>query len=281
MMKNRLKVFLIGLLVVLFNVVQVEAKSVITQASSIVIQEDLGKYFAGYTGTFVLYDEGKDQYTIYNPEQSQKRLSPCSSSKIYNGLIGLETGVLTDENTMLVWDETPRGMKIWDQNHTLASAIKNSVVWYFVEFMHQVGREKTQYYYDQMGYGNRDISGGHVFDEAKSEPFWIQSSLKINAMEQVGLLRKLYNDKLPFSTRNMDIIKKCIVLSDQDGIVFSGKTGSGSKDGKYILGWFVGSIEKEGKRYYFAANVEGENASGIAAREISKEILKDMGIMPK
>ena len=242
--------------------------------------ESFRKYFDGYKGTFVLYDESKELYTIYNPEQSIKRLTPCSSSKIYNALIGLETGVIADENFVIQWDGTSQPMTMWEKDQTLASAISGSVVWYYKEFIHQVGKERTQWYYDEMDYGNRDISGGQVFVDPKGDPFWIRSSLKINAVEQVDLLTKLYKYDLPFSKRNIEIVKKCIILSDKDGIVFSGKTGSGSEKGKYIVGWFVGSIEKDGKRYNFATNIEGtDGASGGKAREISIEILKDMRLL--
>ena len=265
--------FLLGFSMILGNMTSLEAN----EREPL---ESFGNYFDGFQGTFVLYDESRELYTIYNPEQSLKRLTPCSSSKIYNALIGLETGVIADENFVIQWDGTPQPMAMWEKDQTLASAISGSVVWYYKEFIHQVGKERAQWYYDEMDYGNRDISGGQVFVDPKGDPFWIRSSLKINAIEQVDLLTKFYKYDLPFSKRNIEIVKKCIILSDKDGIVFSGKTGSGSEKGKYIVGWFVGSIEKDGKRYNFATNIEGtDGASGGKARGISIEILKDMGLL--
>jgi bla regulator protein BlaR1 len=41
--------------------------------------EDLSSYFDGYEGSFVLYDLQNDQYDIFNPEASQKRISPNST----------------------------------------------------------------------------------------------------------------------------------------------------------------------------------------------------------
>ncbi|MDU2065181.1 MAG: hypothetical protein E6713_10115, partial [Sporomusaceae bacterium] len=44
-------------------------------ASDLVEREDLGKYFNGFiTGTFILYDEAKNQYTVFNKVQSVQRL---------------------------------------------------------------------------------------------------------------------------------------------------------------------------------------------------------------
>jgi hypothetical protein len=66
--------------------------------------EDLSKYFIGYDGCFVLIDKNKNQHTVFNQKKSQKQVSPCSTFKIINSLIGLETNVLEDEKTTLRWD---------------------------------------------------------------------------------------------------------------------------------------------------------------------------------
>jgi bla regulator protein BlaR1 len=243
------------------------------EATTVVQRNDLEKYFAGYTGTFVLFDEQKNEYTVFNETQSEKRISPCSTFKIYNSLIGLETGVIKDGNTLIKWDGTIYPITSWNQDHTLATAIANSVVWYYRELASRVGPEKMQNYIDKIPYGNRDISGG-------INKFWLSSSLKISAQEQVELLKRLYADDLPFSQENMAITKKIIVLSSNDHIVFSGKTGAGATNGKYVLGWFVGEIENNGHRYFFATNIEADNnATGVKAKEISKSILTDMGLL--
>ncbi len=250
------------------------------EASTVVQRDDLRNYFAGYTGTFVLWDESKDEYIIFNEKQSEKPLPPCSTFKIYNSLIGLETGAVTDENTLIKWDGTIYSIPSWNQDHTLATAIQNSAVWYYQKLALRVGPEKMKYYVDQIPYGNQDISGG-------INKFWLSSSIKISAKEQVELLKRLYLNDLPFTQENMDITKKIIILSSNDQITFSGKTGSGSsseQDGdsteKYMVGWFIGEIENNGHRYFFATNIEAtENASGIKAKEISKSILTDLGLL--
>ena len=72
------------------------AASVLAQSTA--AEKDSSSFFEGYTGTFVLYDVNKDHYLIYNKAQAEKRLSPCSTFKILNSLIGLETGVIKDQN---------------------------------------------------------------------------------------------------------------------------------------------------------------------------------------
>jgi bla regulator protein BlaR1 len=237
------------------------------------IYEDLSTYFTGYEGCFVLYEPEANTYTIYNKEKSIKRLPPNSSFKIYNSLIGLESGVLKDENTLFQWDGTKHSIETWNRDHTLASAFSNSVVWYYKELATQVGEKTMQEYIDKIGYGNKDISGG-------IDKFWLQSSIKISPMEQIELLRKFYNYELPFTKRNIDIVKNIMILSNENGTVFRGKTGSGMKDSKYINGWFVGYVEKEGNVYFFVTNIEAaQDADGKKAKEITIELLKAKGLL--
>jgi beta-lactamase class D len=224
-----------------------------------------------------MLDVGANKHICYNKPQCEKRLSPCSTFKIPNSLIGLETGVVQDENHVFKWDGTRRPIEPWNQDHSLQSAISNSVVWYYQELAARVGEERMQKYLKAMHYGNEDISGGIT-------KFWLQSSLQISANEQVDFLHRLYRDELPFSQRSMDIVKKMIILSETNKYIFRGKTGTGG--GKEIngqptavLGWFVGYLVRKdnGKVYIFAVNMEGENgASGMRARGIAEAILKDM-----
>ncbi len=240
------------------------------------VRDDLGKYFRGYVGTMVIYDQTGDRYIVYNEPQSHKRLSPCSTFKIFNSLIGLETGVLeaADEKTLMTWDGTHRSIDSWNRDHTLASATSNSVVWYFQSLAARIGEQRMQERLDGIGYGNRDISGGLT-------TFWLRSSLRITAREQVDLLTKLYSGRLPFSAGNVAIVKRNITLAENDGTVFMGKTGSGFEDGRWLLGWFVGGVERQGKRYVFAVNIEApDGATGVAARKIAETVLKDLGILP-
>ncbi|SDF43554.1 penicillin-binding transpeptidase domain-containing protein [Sporomusa acidovorans] len=266
-------------------------------ASEVTVRDDLGKYFTGFTGTFVMYDPAADHYVIYNEAQSQKRLSPCSTFKIYNSLIGLETGVLDQEDvfTLIKWNGKKYDFPYWNHDHTLASATKESVVWYFQELASRIGQERMQKYLNKIDYGNKDISGGLT-------TFWLRSSLKISALEQVNLLNKLYANQLPFSATTQAIVEKNITLSDNNGIKLMGKTGSGLENGKWTLGWFVGCIENQGHRYIVATNIEPldggkketkqqlkkdyettvsslDGANGGKAREITKQIAKELNLL--
>ncbi len=93
--------------------------------------EDLSKYFAGYEGSFVLYDLQADQYRIYNKRKSTLRVSPNSTYKIYSALFALESNIITSENSTMKWNGKQFPYDTWNKNQNLSTAMKSSVSWYF------------------------------------------------------------------------------------------------------------------------------------------------------
>jgi beta-lactamase class D len=235
---------------------------------------DLASEYQGFTGAFVLYDQNKNQIIRYNPQRCAERLLPFSTFKILNALIGLETGVIPDETYVIHWDGTQYPITSWNQDHTMKTAIQNSVVWYFQELARRVGKEKMQHYVSAVGYGNQDISG-------QIDNFWLQGPLKISADEQVNFLRRLYHNDLPFSQRSMQIVRGLILQDKTDAYQLSGKTGSGQMDSNHVA-WFVGYVETKEDVFFFASNIASENqdASPARAREIALKVLKDVGVLP-
>ncbi len=67
---------------------------------------DLGRFFAGVEGTFVLLDAQTRRIIRYNPERARTRFLPASTYKIPNTLIALETGVASGPEFPLVWEST-------------------------------------------------------------------------------------------------------------------------------------------------------------------------------
>ena len=237
---------------------------------------ELGKYFQGYIGAFVLYDLNNNSYIRYNPARCAERFLPASTYKVLNAMIGLETGVVPDENYVIKWDGTKYDISSWNQANTLETAFQNSVVWYFQELARRVGREKMQYYVNAAKYGNQDISG-------QVDSFWLDGGLRISADEQVEFLKRLYRNDLPFSQRSMNIVKEIMVLETTDSYQLSGKTGSAQRVTPHE-GWFVGYLGTNGDVYFFATNYETTNpdgmASGDTAKNITRNILQSLGFLP-
>lgn len=235
---------------------------------------ELEKYFQDFTGAFVLYDLNNDSYMRYNSEQCAARLLPASTFKILNSLIGLETGVIPDENYVIKWDGTRFENSAWNQDHTLKTAFQNSVVWYYQELARRVGKERMRHYVNAVGYGNQDISGD-------IDSFWLNGAIRISADEQVELLKRLYKGDLPFSERSMKIVREIMIMENDPSHRLSGKTGSGQVSTTSI-GWFVGSVEARDNVYFFATNIErsGPSANGLKAKEITRSILQDLELLP-
>jgi bla regulator protein BlaR1 len=236
-------------------------------------QEKLAEVFNGYNASFVLLDSKSGRYLRYNPELCAKRLSPCSTFKILNSLVGLETGVIKDENHSMKWDGNEYAIESWNRDQTLQSAVSNSVVWYFQRLASEVGGTRMEKYLRETHYGNEDISAG-------INKFWLGSSLKISAEEQVEFLKKLVNDELPFSKRSMAIVRGLIRLDQTEKGTLYGKTGSNSIDSKKVLGWFVGYIVQPDRNYIFAANIQAtDNAWGPQAKELVKKMFNSAGLL--
>ncbi|HEY3312887.1 MAG TPA: class D beta-lactamase [Anaerolineales bacterium] len=238
------------------------------------VKPELEKYFQGFTGAFVMYDLNNDHTIRYQPEGAAERLLPASTFKIMNALIGLETGTIPDENFVIKWDGTQYENPAWNQDHTLKTAMQNSVVWYYQEVTRRVGMQKMQKYLLSANYGNKDISG-------QIDSFWLLGGIKISDDEQVMFLKKLYQGDLPFSKRSINIVKKIIVLDKTETYRLSGKTGTGQM-GVRNLGRFVGYLEVNDNVYFFATHLESPraDANGVKAREITSNILKSFGLLP-
>jgi len=232
---------------------------------------DLSHFFGDFEGSFVLYDLDTGVYTIHNRDMSVTRVSPSSTYKIFSALIALETGVLDAGNSLQEWDGVVHHFDAWNQNQNLASAMQYSVNWYFQNIDAQVGIEELYFYLSLLSYGNRDLSGGM--------DFWIESSLRISPVEQVGLLRDFYLNSTVFATEHVDTLKDVLRLSERNGAVLSGKTGTGIINGRFVSGWLIGYVENNGRGFIFATYIQGEdNAGGSAAAGITLSILEDKGI---
>lgn len=241
------------------------------------INNDIEKYFKGYKGQFKLYDVKNDKYSIYNEDELSRRTAPASTYKILNSLIALETGVVEDENTMKKWDGTERSIPQWNKDHTLSSAIANSVVWYFQEVARDIGRERMQRYIDKVGYGNQVIG-------KKIDMFWLDGSLRISPEEQLNFVIRLYNEELPFDRENIKTVKKMLINEETKDTLLAGKTGTWD-DGNSPVGWYVGYAVVKENPYIFVTRIEkpesGESGkvAGSRAREITKEILNELNIL--
>lgn len=233
---------------------------------------DLSTYFGEYEGSFVLYNLENDYWNIYDMEHATERVAPNSTYKIYDALFGLEEGIITPENSLIAWDKEVYPFEAWNADQTLQSAMHSSVNWYFQEVDEQLGDACVYNYIQEIGYGNKNMSGDF-------SNYWMESSLEISPIEQVELLTKLHNNSFGFAPENINAVKDSICLSSSKTGTFYGKTGTGRVDGQDVNGWFVGYIETADNTYFFATNIGADaNATGSKATEITMSVLSDMNI---
>jgi bla regulator protein BlaR1 len=236
---------------------------------------DFSEFFGGREGCFVLYDARTDTYLRYNPKGCAERFSPCSTFKIANSLIALQTGVASGPDFSLKWDGVIRPIASWNQDQNMRSAFSNSVVWFYQEMARRIGSQRMSDYVHRLDYGNGDTSGG-ITD------FWLESTLRISADEQVAFLRRLWSESLPVSASAQRITRELMELSrDKDDRVLYGKTGTGGDAKVDIarLGWFVGCVTKGEHQFVFATRITAErDATGRLARKITEAILERLQI---
>ena len=242
-----------------------------------IIRDDLKTIYeqAKVQGSFVLFDQNKNEWIFCNRTQLNQPFIPASTFKIYNSLVGLETGVIKDENFVIPWDSVIRQNSKWNADHDLKTAFKNSTVWYYQELAERVGGQRMKYWLDKVPYGNCDTTGG-------ISRFWLTGGLRITPAEQIDLLRKLRNNQLPFSQRSMDIVKKIMIAKDTLDYVVRAKTGWGDEKDR-IIGWYVGYVEKKGNVYYFANCMQSSDLSnktfGKERIDITYKMLKGLKIL--
>ncbi len=134
-----------------------------------------------------------------------------------------------------------------------------------------------KFWLDKANYGNADTSGG-------VDLFWLKGGLRITPEQQIDFLKRLHENKLPFSERTVSIVKKIMIAKDTLNYIVSAKTGWSDEE-KRIVGWYVGYIEKNKNVYYFANCIQSSdlnNADFARARiEITYQILDDLKLTTK
>ena len=108
-------------------------------------------------GSFLLKSLNDGKVYVYNKKNAQKGMVPASTFKIVSSIIGLETGIATDENYPMTWDSIPRRFNAWNQDHTLYSAFQTSCVPCYQKMVAEIGLEKVQDWVSRLQYGKMDI----------------------------------------------------------------------------------------------------------------------------
>lgn len=230
----------------------------------------------GVKGCFLVYDMRNDHYQIYNSRRCEEGFLPASTFKILNALIGLETGVITDDKMVIPWDGVVRAEEAWNKDHTLASAIQYSVVPYFQEVARRIGPVRMKKYVEDCDYGHMDVTSETI------DHFWLSGNSRITPWEQMNFLINFYDNKLPFSAEHLNDVKQLIILEENPKWIFRGKTGMANQDGR-LIGWLIGYVEDSTNTWLYVCNVESDESNmerfKASRRGITEKVFRSMGLM--
>jgi beta-lactamase class D len=248
--------------------------------NNIVEDSSLEKYFTDnkVTGCFALFDNGKGEFTIYNVNRFRdSAYLPASTFKIVNSLIGLEIRQVLDSATVITWDSASGGRPECDRDLSMNSAFRLSCPTWYQQLARRIGKDTMQYWLDTLGYAAR-FGKFKIADNL--DTFWLDNSAKITADEQLGLVKKLYFDQLPFTKRSQRIVRDMMLWENNANYQLSYKTGWGTNDKGNQLAWIIGWIEENKHPYFFVLQLESADRNiDMATIRINmlKEMLKKYG----
>lgn len=200
-------------------------------------------------------------------------------------MIGLHTGVIGGIDTKMGYEEgTVYPIEAWNNDLNLKEAFQNSCVWYYHKMINQVGKEKVDEILQAIDYGNCDTTewdGNNTNDRDDLNGFWLESSLKISPYEQVHVLADIFDEQIVFTEDERNILKDIMLVEENENYKVYGKTGSGYGDNA----WFVGMVESEARKEYFAIRLNAEEfkdkaeksttITGGTAKEIALKIIAE------
>lgn len=235
-------------------------------------EEALRGVLKDQAGAFVLVECASGRVLVSDAAACDEKVAPCSTFKIWNSAIGLETGLVKDPDAPFwKWDGERRAIEGWNQDQTLRTAIAVSCVPAYQELARKIGPRVMQEWIDRIGYGDRNTAAG-------IDVFWLpkpdRKTLLISPKQQAELLAKLVRGEMPFSPATCAVLENIMTLKTTGNGTFYGKTGTGSYgEGRDLIGWFVGYVKSSEGTFTFACLMKGQRVMGKDARAATEHVL--------
>ena len=239
---------------------------------------------------FLLFEVGVGQVRRRPADACQTRITPASTFKVPHALAALDAGVISGPDEQLPFvDDGREYFESSRRPHTLATAIRHSVLWYFQRIAERLGPDREAAYLRKFGFGNMDSTSGLT-------SFWIGGSLQVSPEEQLAFWLKLYRNELPASARAVEQVKAMLV--QPAGVVVnaageqpfarpwrantsvSAKTGSATDRSGQAARWLVGYVKQGNRSFVFVSCVIGPPDLGSsAAIELAARSLREEGVI--
>lgn len=262
---------------------QADEKSNISLKNDMTVRDDFQSYFdsCGVEGSIAIYDIESQKWIVSDTVGLVIETLPASTFKIINLLIALETTTIKDENEIVKWVGSTDTVKYGYRpeiyhDMSVKEAFELSAGWVFVELAKKMGKDTYKKYLTESKYGNNNLTQTEA-------DFWNFGDFAISPKNQVEFLHALYDDKLPFSKRNIDIVKRVMITDQTEEYTIRAKTGW-TRENNTNTGWWTGYIETKKGTYIFATRLLQDrkmNRSdfGSCRKEITKKVFKDLGII--
>ncbi len=244
--------------------------------------QSLEKYFTEnkVTGCFGMYNNSTNQFTFYNKKRfTDSSYLPASTFKIVNSLIGLQTGVISSDSMIIKWDSIKRNVEAWNKDLSMYEAFRVSAVPYYQEVARRIGKERMEFWMDTVNYGAG--AKDTVFRISTAiDTFWLDNTLKLTPDEELGLVKMLYFNQLPFFKTYQEKVKRAMLFENTTAYRLAYKTGWGKKENGNHLAWIAGWVEENNHPYFFVLNFESPDANAdipTIRMNILKGILTQLG----
>jgi beta-lactamase class D len=237
--------------------------------NNVTIDNSLGQVFdsAGVKGDFGLFDNGQGRFTIYDLSRFRDSLYPAAQTfDILESLIAFQTGVLKDGNAVALVADTPITYDRAMQDRSLTGDMA------YQRLADQIGIDSLKKWVDSLQYGNKAIraDSGHVQ----------LGNLKINSDQELGLMKKLYFDQLPFFRRPQQLVRDMMTREGNSNYKLVYNTGRAAYLPGPVIGWVMGWVEENGHPYFFVINVESPDGRADIENigiQVAKNILSRLG----
>jgi len=236
------------------------------------IDDSLKSYFdsAGVIGTYGMFHNGAGTFTLCNVKRYRdSAFTPYHSFEPILQLVGLETGVIANEKWVVITDTA--------NNRGVAadSALQYSVGEFYTIVAHSIGIVRLQAALDTLQYGSKKIVG-------RVEDCWQQAGFTISPDEQLGLIKRLYFNQLPFQKRSQEIVKKLLIKESNASYQLAYHSSRTLLAGGGEMDWLVGWVEENKHPYFFVMNTiraAGKPAATATPIDLLKKILLQQGFL--
>ena len=251
------------------------------------IDRSIAKYLINNNlkGSFGMFDNGHGQFYIYDYNgYKDSAYLPATTFNMVNALIALETGVATNDSTIIPWDGIKTNNELLNKDLMLSEIFKLNSTAHFSTLAKTIGPNYMRKYLDSIKIGNyKAVTDDTATFNKNIDQFWLNNNLKVKPDEMLGFVKKLYFSQLRgFQKRSHQIVTKMMLQEKLDTTFsLSYKTGIGVSYNNQQVSWVAGWVEENHHPYFFVLNLVSTDVTrkdlDVTAVKIIKKILTEKG----